>query len=324
VGHLKSDITANDFHQNPDANHPVYIDEPLIILSLMTLFDDKQPDWRKKQMSHLLRTASDRSSQGVRLEELLLMVLVENFGGKYTALGDVFSFCESSPLVSRMVSLVSLKRGDGVIWSSPVSWKTGSSDRLGFKAISPTDVLKFLSDPKGRPFLFPDNHMGPDLMCFFEDKETGELIMVAVQSKITSPLGSKLWIEAVNSVTPECFYTMAKDGQKMRYAPLSYPYLAEEVENLLKVVLGEDVYAPVVDCYRNKLRSSTRHKEEHVLLPKRQTPRLLRVVATPDDKQQERLKEGWGDPVAVLKWDVVKGYLGSTADVLTTEQRSVY
>jgi hypothetical protein len=44
----------------------------------------------------------------------------------------------------------------------------GSSDSVGFKAISAEDALAFLGDPKGKPFLF----MGPDLICFLKDMQS--------------------------------------------------------------------------------------------------------------------------------------------------------
>jgi len=54
-------------------------------------------------------------------------------------------------------------------------------------------------------------------------------------------------MKAVDSITPECFYTITKKGEKVQYAPVSYPGLAADVENLLKMTLGQGVYKPVVD-----------------------------------------------------------------------------
>lgn len=121
-------------------------------------------------------------------------------------MGEVFE-C-SATLGSRKVSLVSLKRGsDGYMRIHPVSWKNGSSDRFGLKATSPEDVLGFLDNPDGKIFLFPNNHMGPDLLCFVQDEETGELILLAVQAKVSPTISSESWISAINSITPNFFYT---------------------------------------------------------------------------------------------------------------------
>ena len=71
------------------------------------------------------------------------------------------------PWGSRKVNLVSLKRTvDGSMQYCPVSWTFGSSDRLGYKAALPKNVLAFMNNPNGRCFIFPDNHMGPDLLFF--------------------------------------------------------------------------------------------------------------------------------------------------------------
>jgi len=72
----------------------------------------------------------------------------------------------------------------------------------------PNDVLTFFDNPDGNVFLFPDNYMGPDLFCFVQDtKEMKELILLAVQAKVSPNLTSKTWISALNSITPDFFYT---------------------------------------------------------------------------------------------------------------------
>ncbi|OBZ76161.1 hypothetical protein A0H81_03379 [Grifola frondosa] len=47
------------------------------------------------------------------------------------------------------------------------------------------EVIQFLHNPNGVPFLFPGNHMRPDLMFQLRDEETGELMWVIVQAKWT-------------------------------------------------------------------------------------------------------------------------------------------
>jgi len=89
--------------------------------------------------------------------------------------------------------------------SCPVSWRTGSSDCLGLRATSPTDVLAFLSDPDGKAFLFPDAHIGPDLLCFLQDEEMKELIVLALQARVSPKLNVKIWEDAVNSLSPQFF-----------------------------------------------------------------------------------------------------------------------
>jgi hypothetical protein len=135
----------------------------------------------------------------------MVLVLMEIWGGKFNALADGFRCSQS--LGSRRVTLVSLKhRVDGTMQSSPVSWLAGSSDRFSLKAKSPTDILAFLENPDGKVFLLPDIHMGPDLLCFLQDEETEELILLALQANISPSLVVQHWQSAVDSITPQFFY----------------------------------------------------------------------------------------------------------------------
>ncbi|KAF8340839.1 hypothetical protein F5887DRAFT_919439 [Amanita rubescens] len=195
---------------DPNVTHPVYISEPLVVLSLSSLFGKRDWTSRKNWMVRSFRPTANRSSLGFVLEQALLLVLMEKFGGKSSRLADVFHCSEK--LGSMKFTLVSLKRVAGnVMQSRPVSWDEGSSDRLGLKAQSPTDVLKFLEDPDGKAFLFPDTHMGGDLLCVLQNTETRELILVAIQSKLTPNLIAGIWQKALNSVTPELFYMVHGD-----------------------------------------------------------------------------------------------------------------
>jgi hypothetical protein len=205
VGHLIADV-PNEF--NPDMNYPVYINEPLVVLALSSLFEQHRST-RKDWIVRSFRTSRNAPSSGFIFEEVMLLVLMEHFGGKFTALGDIFHFSQSSPLASRKVTLVALRRtAEGIHQCCPVSWNTGSSDRFGFKAKSPANVVEFLNDPKGKPFLFPDNHMGPDLTCFLQDELTKELILVGLQGKLHKKLNARTWQDALTSVVPEFFYTI--------------------------------------------------------------------------------------------------------------------
>ncbi len=175
-----------------DVTHPVYISEPLVVLSLSSLFEKRDGTTRKAYIVRSFRNALNQSSLGFVVENALLLVLMEVFGGKSSRLSDVF--CCSTKLGSRKLTLVSLKRvAGGELQSCPVSWNAGSSDRLGLKAQSPDDVLKFLENPDGKAFLFPDIHMGADLLCFLQDEETRELILAAFQSKLTPELNPGAW-----------------------------------------------------------------------------------------------------------------------------------
>jgi hypothetical protein len=166
IGHLEKIGLAHML--DPSVNYPVYLCEPLVVLYLCSVFE--KHSWSRKQawIANAFRVARNSLSLVFVFEEAMLLVLLQMFGGKPRALSDAFH-C-NQPWGLRKVTLVSLKRRvDGVMQSSPVSWTSGSSDRFGFKATSPTDVLQFLNNPDGKYFLFPDNHMGPDLLCFLQD-----------------------------------------------------------------------------------------------------------------------------------------------------------
>jgi hypothetical protein len=207
VGHLESVVPSREF--NPDLNYPVYITEPLVILSLSSLFEQRVWTTWHKWMSSSLYNAPSKSSLGFTFEEVMLLVLMDKFGGKFTALGEVFNFKPLSSLGLREVTLVSLmRRPDGVMSCCDVSWHKGSSDCLGFKANSVADVISFFQNPKGKAFLFPHAQMGPDLIAFFQDNGTKELILLALQCKTTPALDAETWLGAINSVTPDFFYTI--------------------------------------------------------------------------------------------------------------------
>jgi len=139
----------------------------------------------KEQMTRSFRNALNPPTLGYVLETALPLVLMENFGGKFSPLEEVFD-CGSKSLGSRRVTLVSLKRvASGELQTCPVSWSEGSSDRWGLKAKTPAHVLEFFDNPDGKVFLFPDNHMRPDLSWFFQDQETKELILCFDQSQLT-------------------------------------------------------------------------------------------------------------------------------------------
>ncbi|KAF8642054.1 hypothetical protein AX14_009794, partial [Amanita brunnescens Koide BX004] len=210
-----------------DMNLPVYISEPLVVLSLRSIFETQRWTTMKVQMTSSFRNALNPSTLGYVLETALPLVLMETFGGKFSPLEEAFD-CGGKPIGSRKVTLVSLKRdASGELQICPVSWNEGSSDRLGFKAKTPAHILEFFDNPNGKIFLFPDNHMRPDLLWFFQDEETKELILCFNQSKLT--LNSKAWNKAIEALTPQFFYTM-----------------------VVGIILCDPCFYPCLDVYRER------------------------------------------------------------------------
>ncbi|KAF8516724.1 hypothetical protein BU17DRAFT_92559 [Hysterangium stoloniferum] len=309
------DTMTNPWQFKRNMNYPVYISEPLVVLSLSSVFQKHNHAIRETWMTNAFRSARSASLRGYMFAQAILLVLMETFGGKFKPLSHAFHCSES--LGSRKVTLVALKRGaDDIMQCSPVSWKTGTSDRLGLKANSPEDVLAFLHDPDGKPFLFPDNHMAPDVLCTLQDKETKELIILAVQGKVSPTLNAQKWRDAITSVTPEFFYMVQNGGTRDRYTRVSYPNLVDDLTGSLEMLLRPAVYAPIANSYHRNLCSSIQAQQQSASHSTRQTPRFLRIIAIPDDEEQKCLKGEWKGDVAVLRWDVVERYIGSMADSL--------
>ena len=202
IGHLQQ--VGPDQTFDTTAKYPVYLCEPLVVLYLSGVFSVRKDTTIKAWIADAARIAPNNLSLG--FEEAVLLVLLQMFGNEARALSDAFD--TDQPWGSRKVTLVSLKRRtDGQMQSCPVSWTSGSSDRLGYKATSSDDVIRFLNNPDGKCFLFPDNYMGPDLSCFFQDVETKELILLVLQIKLSKILKAEICLRALESVNPEFFYT---------------------------------------------------------------------------------------------------------------------
>jgi hypothetical protein len=88
----------------------------------------------------------------------------------------------------------------------------------------------------GNVSFFPDNPMGPDLLCLFQDAETEGLILLVLESKL---LGSQV----LESVNPQFFYTVSKHGGREQYAPSKYDDLLRDVVDALGPKLGSMIFA---------------------------------------------------------------------------------
>jgi hypothetical protein len=184
--------------------------------------------------------------------------------------------------------------------------------------------------------------MGSDLMCFLQDEETKELILLALQAKVSPTLDARTWQSALISLAPQFFYTMVvcikpcishlysdvnsarAGGGWSRYAPVPYPNLDNYLTGILEMVLGPEVYMPITDTYCSNLRNRTRNQQPSASHTTRQSPRFLRIIATPDDQQCKRLQQEWKGGVAVLRWDIMKAYIGLTADLVKTTTGVVF
>ena len=74
----------------------------------------------------------------------------------------------------------------------------------------------------------------------------------------------------------------------MQYVPLKYPELTEDLRSIINSTLGLDEYKLVVDKHYCLCSSTSSNQTES----RRQTPRYLRIIATPDDKQNFMFESG--------------------------------
>ena len=87
-------------------------------------------------------------------------------------------------------------------------------------------------------------------------------------------------------------------------------------------MLGPEVYGPAVEKHYH-LRSYISSGQTSPSQPSRQTPRYLRIIATPDNEKNQRLIAEQEGDVGILRWDCVEQYVGSTVDVVGTTSQSV-
>lgn len=95
---------------------------------------------------------------------------------------------------------------------------------------------------------------------------------------------------------------------------MSFPNLENDLKRTFETILGKKGDAPeIAETYRSQYRrSSSQQSASHST---RQTPRFLRVIATPDYEKASQHFKG-EDDVAILRWGKVTEYMGSTADLV--------
>ena len=76
----------------------------------------------------------------------------------------------------------------------------------------------------------------------------------------------------------------------------------------LDVKLGPDEYEHSVSDRHPITRSVTKRVEGSASQPQRLTPKYLRIIATPNDHQKDRLKAEWKGDVGVLRSECVEQY----------------
>ena len=85
-------------------------------------------------------------------------------------------------------------------------------------------------------------------------------------------------------------------------------------------MLGPAIQQQAIDGIRSRLRSANKQPTSSQT---RETPRYLHIIASPDDKQDIRLKAEFQGDVGIVKWNVVKECAGSIADTAKLHMMSV-
>ena len=98
----------------------------------------------------------------------------------------------------------------------------------------------------------------------------------------------------------------------MQHAPVKYSDLSKDSTKASNLYLGAAEYKPAVPEPKMKLCSTTTLEKTFANKSQRKTPKILRIIATVDDKQDNRLREAEGGDLGVLRWDCMQEYLGST------------
>jgi hypothetical protein len=88
----------------------------------------------------------------------------------------------------------------------------------------------------------------------------------------------------------------------------------------LNALLGPATYQPTIDGIRRRLRSANKQPASSKT---RETPWYLRIIASPDDEQEKRLKAEFKGDVGIVKWNVVKECAGAPADTAKLQMTSI-
>jgi len=102
IGHLEK--VEPDQSLEPAINYPVSLCEPLVVLYLSSLLEKQSLTTNQVWITHAFRTARRSSLLGFTFEEAVLLVLLQTFGGKSSALSYTFHCYQ--PWGSKKVTLV--------------------------------------------------------------------------------------------------------------------------------------------------------------------------------------------------------------------------
>jgi hypothetical protein len=179
------------------------LDEPLALLAALNWFNENKisvQSYASEQIGH-------PDNRGFGFEDVLAVYFMEAFSdGAW--LDEIFTFQGDIPTwSSETAELVALMATDSELKGVKVGRSNCADVCLGFKAKTYKEDLQWLGNERKTPFLFPSNHMGPDLLFALRLSED-RYLWVVVQAKYCSEakLSREDTAKALKSVTPSQFF----------------------------------------------------------------------------------------------------------------------
>ncbi|KAJ7439812.1 hypothetical protein B0H11DRAFT_2101093 [Mycena galericulata] len=165
------------------------IKEPLIILAaaghIRTEFSRLGAETIQQHVRRNIGSRTGSKSNG--FESYVAFILADAFG-KPTPLTDIFKFFPGARLpewLKQSARLVVVSRDPGSPTPSVYNWDWPAFSvpaGLFGRSCGPADTMSWLEHRFKTPFCFPDDNMGPDILCVLK-LDDGSLMWVAVQVK---------------------------------------------------------------------------------------------------------------------------------------------
>ncbi|KZV99184.1 hypothetical protein EXIGLDRAFT_726251 [Exidia glandulosa HHB12029] len=201
------------FYRTTGDDLRVEVKESLVLLALTQCFvHGTGPRSFAWFLNDMIRTRQS-STNGYGYEYLMAFVFWKLFCGSGCILSSVVEFVGPTPawanqrarLIDTLRQNIPPPGGNDHILSKD-NFATG----LGFEAENPEDVVQWITTNLGKPFLFPNKMLGPDIM-FALLLDDGQVVFLTVQCKYgTKDLNNSGMRLAVFTTSPEHFWQSDK------------------------------------------------------------------------------------------------------------------
>ncbi|KAJ7581612.1 hypothetical protein C8J56DRAFT_248900 [Mycena floridula] len=223
-----------------DSKNPVSFDEPLVWAAVDRWLRFKSI--KNRYFNHFKQNMETNKPHSNGFEDFTAVLLACELSN-WTRLGDVFYFpdsCDPNNLADQRARLIGYYVGaDDKPYAAEIKFPYGyvakeegpalgsiptqsCSTTMGYRATCIEDTGRWLDHEIPVPFLFPTEHMGPDILfcLLLWDKRK---ILVAVQTKFRKRFDQLMPRQtmqaAVNTVTPATFWKKGRTGNKVKMPP---------------------------------------------------------------------------------------------------------